>query len=104
MKLFLNLIPALAYALVTFFSNITGLTSEVAKSPEKKQLVSQSANYQENVRDNNFVWTTTIEQTVALNQDRDTRLAQDIPYPLNGMNRHSSLLIRRYILSAYATN
>lgn len=104
MKLFVNLIPALAYAMVTFFSNIVGLNGEVAKSPVKQQIVSQPALHQENVNKNNFIWIPTNGQSIASNEDGNTSLAWKIPYSLTGMNIHSSLLIRRYILFVYATN
>jgi hypothetical protein len=98
MKLYVNLIPALAYAMVTFFSNMAGLTSEVAKSQEKQQLVSQPALHQESVCRKNFVWVPNNEQNIASNDDGDADLAWRIPYSLTGMNMHSSLLIRRYVL------
>jgi len=39
MKLYANLIPAIAYALTTMFSNMAGLTGEVEKSSKKQQIV-----------------------------------------------------------------
>ena len=40
MKLYVNLIPAIAYALTTMFSNMVGLTVEVEKPSTKQQIVS----------------------------------------------------------------
>jgi len=40
MKLYANLIPAIAYALATMFSNMAGLTGEVEKPSKKQQIVS----------------------------------------------------------------
>ncbi|MCK9411702.1 MAG: hypothetical protein M0Q53_05325 [Prolixibacteraceae bacterium] len=40
MRLQVNLIPALAYALVTMFSNLAGLTVVVEKPSKKQQIVS----------------------------------------------------------------
>lgn len=47
MKLSVNLIPALAYALVMMFSQMAGLTVEAEKSPVKKQIVSLPSTQQE---------------------------------------------------------
>jgi hypothetical protein len=74
MKLFLNLIPALAYAMVTFFFNMAGWTSEVSKSQEKQQIVSQLFLYQEINSQNNFVWIPNIRQSIALNEVRNLYL------------------------------
>ena len=40
MRLYVNLIPALAYALVMMFSNMAGMTGEVVKPSGKQQVVS----------------------------------------------------------------
>jgi len=47
MKLYVNLIPAIAYALTTMFSNMAGLTVEVEKSSIKQQIVSLPVTHQE---------------------------------------------------------
>ena len=46
MILQVNLIPALAYALVTMFSNMAGLTPEISKSTGKQQIVSSMLTHQ----------------------------------------------------------
>lgn len=104
MKLFLNLIPALAYAMVTFFSNMAGLTSEGSKSSEKKQTISQPVPQQEKVCRNNYIWDPNNFQGFTSNEDVNTSLARKIPSSLNGMNMHTSLLIKRFVLSAYPSN
>ena len=104
MKLFLNLVPALAYAMVTFFSNMAGLTSEASKSTEKKQVVSQPIQQQENVCRNDYIWNPNNLQSIASTEDRNENLAWKMPAPLTGMSIHSSLLIKRYILSVYPIN
>lgn len=40
MKLYANLIPAIAYALTTMLSNMAGVTSVVENHPQKQQIVS----------------------------------------------------------------
>lgn len=47
MRLHVNLIPALGYALVTMFSNMAGLTGEVEQLSKKQQVVSLQGTYQE---------------------------------------------------------
>jgi hypothetical protein len=47
MRLQVNLIPAIAYALVTMFFNIAEPTSEVEHPAKKQQLVSSQAKHQE---------------------------------------------------------
>jgi hypothetical protein len=104
MKLFLNLIPALAYALVTFFSNMTGLTSESSKTQEKKQTISQPTLEKESVCRNNYIWDPNNLQRIASSEDVNTILARKIPSPDNGMDLRTSLLIKRFILSTYPSN
>ena len=104
MKLFLNLIPALAYAMVTFFSNMAGLTTVSSKSPEKKQIVSQPVQQLESVCRKDYIWDPNNLQRIASTEDRDETLSWQMPSPLTGMSIHSSLLIKRYILSVYPIN
>ncbi|MEI7421889.1 MAG: hypothetical protein WCK18_07335 [Prolixibacteraceae bacterium] len=104
MKLFLNLIPALAYAMVTFFSNIAGLTTVSSKSPEKTQVVSQPVKQQESVSLKNYIWNPNSLQGIAATDDRNETLAYKMPSPLSGMNMHSTLLVKQFILSAYPSN
>ena len=68
MKIFVSLIPALAYALVTFFSNIAGLTSEAPKSSEKKLVVSQPTLQKGPVFQKNFVWVPNYNQNIAISE------------------------------------
>lgn len=104
MKILVSLIPALAYALVSFFSNITGLTSTTPKAQEKKQIVSQPAVKKVGSLEKNFIWAPENDQTISSSADINSSLAWKIPSTLDGMNMQSALSIRRYILSAYATN
>ena len=53
MKLYANLIPAIAYALVIMFSNMAGLTGEVEEPSKKQQIVSLPVTHHElNSRNN----------------------------------------------------
>ena len=47
MRLYVNLIPAIAYALVTMFSNMAGVTREVEKPSKKRQIVSLQVEHPE---------------------------------------------------------
>lgn len=47
MKLYANLIPAIAYALATMFSNMAGLTGEVEKPSKKQQIISLPVSHHE---------------------------------------------------------
>ena len=55
MKIYANLIPAIAYALTTMFSNMAGLTVEVEKSSIKQQVVSLPVAHHELDSQNSFV-------------------------------------------------
>jgi len=57
MRLYVNLFPALGYALVTMFSNMAGLTGEVPQSTKKQQVVALQSCPQKSVRLDSFVWT-----------------------------------------------
>ena len=56
MRLYVNLIPALAQALVTMFFNMAGLTGEVQIPSQKQQVVSHSVTYRELIRQNSHVF------------------------------------------------
>jgi hypothetical protein len=62
MKLYVNLIPAIAYALVTMFSNMAGLTREVEKPSKKQQIVLLQVRHHELNNQKNCVLVTKNEQ------------------------------------------
>lgn len=101
MKLYINLIPALAYAIVIFFSNMVGLNGEVAKSSRKQQ-ISQPSMHQEINCQNSFDLVPNNRQSFASNAYRNASMVWKIPYPLTGTDMHSSPVIRRYVLSVYS--
>ncbi len=104
MKIFVSLIPAVAYALVTFFSNIAGLTSEAPKSSEKKLVVSQPALQKETDMQKNFVWIPNNAKNIATSEDSDASQVWKLSTPPAEQNFHSYLLIRRNIHSQHTIN
>ncbi len=67
MKIYVNLIPALAQALVTMFFNMAGLTGEVEKPSQKQQIVSHSVTYGELNRQNSHVFVAKFGQVILSN-------------------------------------
>ena len=80
MKLYVNLIPAIAYALATMFSNMAGLTGEVEKPAKKQQIVSLPAIRHEFNSLNNCVLATKNGQLILSNGNRNANLVWKIPY------------------------
>jgi len=80
MRLHVNLIPALAYALVMLFSNMAGITGEAGKTPKEKQVVSLPVTSQELNRPNSYVLVTKFGQVILSNRTGKGDLEWMIPY------------------------
>jgi 3D (Asp-Asp-Asp) domain-containing protein len=80
MRLQVNLIPALAYALVMMFSNMAGMTGTAAKSAQKQQAVLLSAPYPEVIRQENCVYIAQNGQVILSNGSGKGNLEWKIPY------------------------
>ncbi len=80
MRLQVNLIPALAYALVMMFSNMAGMTGTAAKPAQKPQAVSMSASYPEVFRQETCVYIAANGQVILSNGTGKDNLAWRIPY------------------------
>ncbi len=80
MKLYVNLIPAIAYALTTMFSNMAGLTAEVEKTSVKQQIASLPATHHEPNGLNSFVLVTKNGQLIP------DSFFEFFPGPFNSMN------------------
>ena len=80
MKLYANLIPAIAYALATMFSNMAGLTGEVEKPSKKQQIVSLPITHHELNSQNSCVLVAKNGQLILSNGNRNASLVWKIPY------------------------
>lgn len=80
MRLHVNLIPALAYALVMFFSNLTGITVDAGSTPKEKQVVSLPAASTKLNRTNSYVLITKYGQVILSNGTGKGSLEWMIPY------------------------
>ena len=80
MRLQVNLIPALAYALVTMFSNMAGLTGSIEKSPGKQQNVSIQSMHQESKLQERYVMVAKNGQVSLSNGHENANLVWKIPY------------------------
>jgi hypothetical protein len=79
MRLSVNLIPALAYALVMMFSQMAGLTVEAEKSPVKQQIVSIPFTQQENSSQDSCVMVAKNGQIILSNSLGQSNLVWRIP-------------------------
>lgn len=79
MRLHVNLIPALAYALVTMFSNMAGLTGEVEQPSQKQQVVSLPDTSQEFTQPNGSVLVAENGQIILSNGYGNADLVWTIP-------------------------
>ena len=79
MRLYANLIPALAYALVTMFFNAGGLTGEIEKPSQKQQVVSHSVTYRELSQQNRNVFVARNGQVILSNGFGKGNLEWKIP-------------------------
>ena len=80
MRLHVNLIPALAYALVMLFSNMTGMSGTVEQSSKKQQAVSLPAALSEMNWQNNHVFLAKNGQVILSNGSGKGNLEWKIPY------------------------
>jgi hypothetical protein len=80
MRLQVNLIPALAYALVMLFSNMAGINGTAGKSPQKQQVVSLPAICHELNRPENHVFVASNGQVILSNGFGKGNLEWKIPY------------------------
>jgi hypothetical protein len=82
MRLQLNLIPAIAYALVTLFFNMGEQTSEVERPAEKQQLVSSQAKHQEIDNLHRYVLVAKNGQVILSSGSENAALIWKIPYAI----------------------
>ena len=80
MRLHVNLIPALAYALVMLFSNMTGMSGTAEQSSKKQQAVSLPAALSEMNLQNNHVFVAKNGQVILSNGTGKGNLEWKIPY------------------------
>jgi hypothetical protein len=79
MKLYVNLIPALGYALVTMFSNMSGLAESVEKPSGTKQRITMSCLPKAHDRQNGYVTVAKDGQLILSNGHGSTNLVWRIP-------------------------
>lgn len=80
MRLQVNLIPAIAYALVTMFSNISGLTAEVAQPAKVHQQVFVPARHQKADNQHGRFWVAKNGQVILSNDFGSEDMVWTIPY------------------------
>lgn len=80
MKLYANLIPAIAYALTTMFSNMAGLTGAVEKPSKKQQVVSLPVTHHEINGQKSCVLVVKNGQLILSNGHGKASLVWKIPY------------------------
>ena len=80
MRLQVNLIPALAYALVMLFSEMTGMSVTTEQPSKKQQAVSLPASPQELYQQNNYVWVAKNGLLILSNGFAKGNLEWKIPY------------------------
>jgi hypothetical protein len=80
MRLHVNLIPALAYALVMLFSNMAGMSGTAEQSSKKQQAVFLPAACPEMNKSEAYVFVASNGQVVLSNGTGKGRLEWDIPY------------------------
>ncbi|MCX6222222.1 MAG: hypothetical protein NTZ69_14690 [Bacteroidia bacterium] len=97
MKLYVNLIPAIAYALATMFSNMAGLTGEVEKTAKKQQVVSLPVTHHEFNSLNNCVLVAKNGQLILSNGNENANLVWKIPYTPD-TKQLNQLLVRVLLL------
>jgi hypothetical protein len=79
MRLYVNLIPALGYALVTMFSNMSGLAESVEKPSGTKQRVSLTCIPKAADRQDGYVTVAKDGQVILSNGHGSTNLVWRIP-------------------------
>jgi hypothetical protein len=79
MRLYVNLIPALGYALVTMFSNMSGLAESVEKPSGTKQRISMSCLPKAHDRQDGYVTVAKDGKLILSNGHGSTNLVWRIP-------------------------
>jgi len=79
MRLYVNLIPALGYAVVTMFSNMAGWTGEVGKSTLPQQQVAPICTSKKAERQTGFVTVAKDGQVILSNGHQGSNLVWRIP-------------------------
>jgi hypothetical protein len=82
MRLHVNLIPALAYALVMMISHLTGMSGEAEKSSNKQQVISTTHTYTGVNLHDNCVFVSKNGQIILSNGYGSGNLQWVIPYTL----------------------
>jgi len=80
MRLQVNLIPAIAYALVTMFSHMAGLKTDVEQTAVKKQTVCLPVRHQEQTPEAAYIWAVRNGQLILSSGLANTGLVWKIPY------------------------
>lgn len=80
MRLQVNLIPAIAYALVTMFAHMAGLKTDVEQTTVKKQTVCLPVKHQEQTPQAAYSWAVRNGQLILSGGLANTGLVWKIPY------------------------